>query len=134
MVVKPVTNEELVQLIQSHNNEQSNLGLLYEQNKGFIRQLALPYSKKVDIEDLMQEAYFALMNAAYSFDTKKECCFTTYATYKIQAQMQRYCFNNGSVKRIPIHILRLIHKFHSYKRKYYEENYIFRFRWHFMEF
>lgn len=122
MVVKPVTNEELVQLIQSHNNEQNNLGLLYEQNKGFIHQLALPYSKKVDIEDLMQEAYFALMNAAYSFDTKKECCFTTYAAYKIQAQMQRYCFNNGSVKRIPIHILRLIHKFHSYKKKYYEEN------------
>ena len=121
--VKFMTNEELVQLIQSHIDEKNNLGLLYKQNEGFIHKLALPYSKKVDIEDLMQEGFFGLRNAVYSFDTEQDCCFTTYAAYKIQAKMQQYCFNNGSVKRIPIHILRLIHKFHSFRKKYYDENF-----------
>lgn len=120
-----MTNEEVVDLIQSHIDEKENLALLYKQNKGFIYKLALPYSKKIEIEDLMQEAYFGLSSAAYSFDKEKNCCFTTWATYKIQAVMQRYCFNNALTKRIPIHTLETIHKYHSFRQKYFEEHLVY---------
>lgn len=123
MAVRFMTNEEVVDLIQSHIDEKENLALLYKQNKGFIYKLALPYSKKIEIEYLMQEAYFGLSNAAYSFNKEKDCCFTTWAAYKIQAVMQRYCFNNALTKRIPIHTLETIHKYHSFRQKYFEEHF-----------
>ena len=117
-----MTNEELVRLIQSHVNESENMGLLYKQNERFIYNLTLPYSKRAEIEDLMQEAYFGLQKAAYGYDTSKGVAFLTYASYKIQAVIQRYCFNNSLTKRIPIHILETIHKYHSFRKKYFDIN------------
>lgn len=117
-----MTNEELVDLIQSHVNVKENTGLLYQQNKNFIYQLIFPYSKYVEMDDLMQEAYIGLWRAVQHYDSNKECKFLTYAAWKIQSAVQRYCLNNSLTKRIPISTLELIHKYHKFRNDYYNQN------------
>lgn len=113
-----MTNEELVELIQSGVDMSNNLGLLYQQNKNIIYKLALPYSETVDIEDLMQEAYFGLEKAAKNFDSSTGYKFITYATSTIKGYIHRYHQKYGRTKRIPIHILNLISKFYKITNLY----------------
>lgn len=116
-----MTNEELVDLIQSHVDVKENMGLLYQQNKKLIYQLVLPYSKSVEIDDLMQEAYIGLWRAVQHYDSSKEFKFITYAAWKIQCAAQRYCLNNSLTKRIPINVLELIHKYHKFRNDYHNQ-------------
>ena len=58
-----MTNEELVRLIQEGVDIQENMGILYKQNEGFIRTTCNPFSERAELDDLMQEAYFALVDA-----------------------------------------------------------------------
>lgn len=117
-----MTNEELVDLIQSHVDVKENMGLLYQQNKKLIYQLVLPYSKYVEIDDLMQEAYIGLWRAVQGYDSSKEFKFITYAAWKIQRAAQYYSLNNSLTKRIPISTLELIHKYHKFRNDYYNQN------------
>lgn len=109
-----MTNEELVEKIQNGIDIQENMGLLYEQNKKFIFQIVKPYSKIIEIEDLMQEAYFGLHNAALRFDLKSEYKFLTYARYAILGKVNIYCKNIGKMKRLPSHLLERISKYHKF--------------------
>ena len=58
-----MTNEELVEQIQNGVNVKENMGLLYEQNIGFITKIVHPFSAYAEEEDLMQEAYIGLHKA-----------------------------------------------------------------------
>lgn len=86
-----MTNEELVALIQAGDHVQDNMGQLYQQNREFIVKIALPYSKSVELEDLVQEAYFGLEKAVQRYDPTTGFKFLTYAEDCIRGTIQRYC-------------------------------------------
>lgn len=117
-----MTNEELVEKIQNGIDVQENMGILYEQNKPIIFKIVKPYSKIIDIEDLMQEAYFGLYNAALKFDIKSEYKFLTYARYSILGKVNRYCKNTGKMKRLPVNLLEQISKYYKFIKDYEENN------------
>lgn len=117
-----MTNEELVEKIQNRIDVQENMGILYEQNKPIIFKIVKPYSKIIDIEDLMQEAYFGLYNAALKFDIKSEYKFLTYARYSILGKVNRYCKNTGKMKRLPVNLLEQISKYYKFIKDYEENN------------
>ncbi len=117
-----MTNEELVEKIQSGEDVESNMGLLYLQNKRLIYKLALPYSDMIDMDDLMQEAYFGLVKAVEKFDPEKEFKFITYAEWNIRGHLQRYCYNFGKSRRIPVHMIERMSKYHDVIRKYANEH------------
>lgn len=106
-----MSNEELVLLIREGVNVQENMGILYQQNKGFIYKLCKPFAEKVDIEDLMQESYFALVNAVDSFDASMGNKFLTYLTWKIRGHCFQYTKSYGSSKRIPVYMQDRISKY-----------------------
>lgn len=110
-----MTNEELVALIQAGDHVQDNMGQLYQQNKNFIVGIALPFSNAADMDDLMQEAYFGLYKAAQKFDPDLGFKFLTYAEYPIRVSVQRYCQNNGQLKRVPVHVLEQISKYQKFR-------------------
>lgn len=116
-----MTNEELVEQIQAGIDVQGNMGILYEQNKSFIHKLALPYSKFVEVEDLMQEGYFGLEKAVKKFNPNKEFKFLTYAEWTIRGAMQRYCYEVGNSKRIPVHMITTISKYYKILSAYQNE-------------
>lgn len=97
-----MSNEELVERIQSGEDAQSNMLKLWQQNRGMIERLANDYSKVEEREDLKQEAYFGLYRAVESYNPNKGSSFLTWAIYWIRQSMQRYCQNNGTI-RIPVH-------------------------------
>lgn len=83
-------NEELVAAIQNGSNRQQNLERLYIQNKGFMLERARKYAAFADVEDLMQEAFFALENAADTFDSSRGVKFITHLYYHLKAVFLRF--------------------------------------------
>lgn len=113
-----MTNEELVSLIQSGVDAQNNMGLLWEQNRNFIIQIARPFSQSCELEDLIQEAYFGLEGAVQKFDAERGFRFLTYAEDWVRSAIQRYCQNNGRLKRVPVSVLKQISKYMKFQSDY----------------
>lgn len=108
-----MTNEELVQLIQNGIDVQKNMEKLYVQNIGLIYSIVRKYrftyrapygcDPIIDRQELMNEAYFGLVNAVEGFKPNKDTSFVTYAKYWISQAIRRYLENCGRVIRIPVH-------------------------------
>ena len=90
-------NEELVTAIQNGADRQNNMGRLYLRNKGVMLKIARKYAAFADIDDLMQEAYFALDNAVNTFDSLRSAKFTTHLKYHLKAAFFRFIGQNTEV-------------------------------------
>lgn len=95
-----MTNEQLVANIKAGINISDNIIQLYNQLKPFISKMAKKYSGYAEYEDLMQEAYFGLMDAVERYKEGMGSVFN-YATYWIRNSMVNYIQNNASLVRIP---------------------------------
>lgn len=95
-----MTNEELVKLIQSGKREYEIE--LYNQNLPFIKKIANKYSYSINepLEDLLQQAYFGLIEAVNRFDQSKGCLFITYAYQWIRQELKQYIATCGRVIRV----------------------------------
>lgn len=115
-----MTNEEIVQEIQKGNNIQGYMGELYLNNKRFIYGIAKKYvSKKYDIDDLMQEAYFGLAEAAKKFDIEHGITFLTYAGFYIERYIRVYFYYHSSdCYRIPIWMVQLMGQYKKFCSDY----------------
>lgn len=64
-----MTNEELVALIQAGENVQENISTLWKQVRGIVMGLSKQYATDgLEQKDLVQEAYFALLETIKGFD------------------------------------------------------------------
>lgn len=96
-----MTNEELVKLIQDGENVKDNITTLYTQNLPLIRQWASRCAIDVEIDDLLQEAYFALLQAIKNYDLSLGVKFMSYAERWVKARFRLYRISNGSNLYIP---------------------------------
>lgn len=87
-------NEELVTAIRNGVDRQNNMERLYLQNKGVMLKIARKYAAFADIDDLMQEAYFALDNAVNTYDNTCGAKFTTYLSYHLKGAFFRFIGQN----------------------------------------
>lgn len=74
------SNEELVKMYQCSGNE-SYLQELINQNVGLMKSWAMNYAKTLptwEVEDLMSEAYFPLLNAVRDYKENGGCKFSTF--------------------------------------------------------
>ena len=76
-----MTNEQIVQQIQNGSDVTDNMRMLYEQNLPLIRKIVKPYTTYEDMEDLLQEAYFGLLQAVQHYKMGENTLFMTYALY-----------------------------------------------------
>lgn len=97
-----MTNEELVTLIQSGEDKKENLERLYKKNRALIYKTIRPYlSMGLEEDDLMQEAFFGLLEACSHYDSERGVLFATYFPSWVRQSVGRYAKKNGSTKRIP---------------------------------
>ncbi|MDD6490200.1 MAG: sigma-70 family RNA polymerase sigma factor [Clostridia bacterium] len=81
-------NEQLVTLIQSGNRDL--LPELWEQTERLVKMLIIRYAKSkvlpnsMDIDDLLQCGYFALLQAVRAFKADNGYKFTTYLNYSVK--------------------------------------------------
>ncbi|KIR01694.1 RNA polymerase sigma factor RpoD [Lachnospiraceae bacterium TWA4] len=108
-----MTNEELVKEIQLGHDVQSNIATLWEQVEKFIYMILLPFKEnyKQEYEDLVQESYFALLDAVKGYEADKGCKFTTYLSYWIKQKAISYIHTYGRVKRISEYMQARINKY-----------------------
>lgn len=86
--MKKLSNEELATAIQNGNNEL--LPVLWEQTERLIKKIIIKHTKSrilpnsVDLDDLLQVGYFALLTAVNSFKKDRIYKFNTYLEYSVQ--------------------------------------------------
>lgn len=110
-----MTNEELVELIQSGKREYEIE--LYNQNLPLIKKIATKFSYSITepLEDLLQQAYFGLLEAVRRFDPGKGCLFVTYACHWIKQELRRYIANSGRIIRISEHARYLSYEYNRFE-------------------
>lgn len=113
-----MTNEELVEQIQSGVNITENMYQLYEQNKGMIYKTAKRFVWGAPLEDLTQEAYIALCKAVKNYSDKQEYKFITYYMMTLSRHFKRYIENSGRVIRVPVHKQEQIWKYNQVSSAY----------------
>ena len=89
-----MTNEQLVKEIQANNERKENLEKLYNQNRGLIAKAANRLKGYAEYDDLMQEGYIALAEAADRYDPNQGASFATYAFSYIYGSLQTYLRDN----------------------------------------
>jgi len=74
-----LTNEELVELYRNDNNELA-FDELYKRNKGLVFEVEKLFknSKAITNEDIESDCNYAFSRAAQTFNTSKNCKFSTY--------------------------------------------------------
>ena len=93
-----MSNEDLVKIIQLNERDTVSMLQLWHQNKKYIYKIVNRYSKYADEEDLQQESYLGLYEAAMHYKQEKGIRFITYAGYWIRQKLVRYIKKNGTVR------------------------------------
>lgn len=106
-----MANEELVLAIRAGQNVNDNMTLLYNQNLPMIHRIVKKYSGVEEIEDLIQESYFALARAVELWDPKREAQFLTFFLVCLKTDLYRYITDCGALIRIPPNQKTLISKY-----------------------
>ena len=89
-----LTNEEIVEEIRAGNNAQEYYALLWERNKRFIYYLSSRYKNLiynrpwVDIDDIAQCGYFALVKAVDDYKPEKGYSFISFINYRLLAEVR----------------------------------------------
>lgn len=90
------TNEELVRLICSGEDVNTNLEQLWKQMKGLVYKISKQYRSETD--DLMQEGFLGMVRAVELYDEAEGIPFANYAVNWIRAFMSKYAAGDKVVK------------------------------------
>ena len=99
-----MTNEELALMIQKTDDKKPYLEELYTKNRLLLADCAKKYTAYCDFDDLMQEAFCAMVEAAGSWDPERAGKFTTYAVMVIRGHLMRYIEDACCPVRLPAHL------------------------------
>lgn len=107
-----MTNEQIVSELQAGINKKCNMLLLWEQNKGMIYTLARRLSGYMELEDLLQQGFIALVAAANVYDPERGN-FCNFAFQMVKGELFRYVANTKYVVRLPEYMQRLITRYNQ---------------------
>ncbi len=96
-------NEQLVARIKSEGQSSEDMLNLWEKNKAFVAMIARRYSSIAEMEDLQQEGFIGLYEAARHYEADKGILFINYAAFWIKQRMRRYVDNCCRMVRLPSH-------------------------------
>lgn len=111
-----MNNEEIVKRIQSGETEL--IGDLYLKNLGFIRKCVRHYSNDNNYEDLMQESYFGIVEAAKRWNPEKDVRFLSYASYYIRSVLLHYLRCNDKDVYLPSYLVEREKEYRSFVNDY----------------
>ena len=116
-----MTNEEIVFEIQHDKDVNANMDLLCRQNHGLVAVEAKRCGRAEDLEDMIQEGYIGLMDAAKRYDPDKGAAFSTFARFYIRKEIFRYLRECGHPFRLPPEIAALLVQLFRIQEQYSKE-------------
>jgi RNA polymerase primary sigma factor len=72
--------------------------------------------------DLIEEGNVGLIHAVSKFDLRRNCRFSTYATWWIRQAMRRALMNTGRTVRLPSYVVELIARWNAVARAFSQEH------------
>lgn len=112
-----MSNEVLVSAIQQ--GQPDLLLELYEKNRGLLVWCIRPYlGAGADEEDLLQEAFIALHEAANHYKPDLDMKFSAYCVQWVRAAVMRYLTNTGTIIRIPEYRRRQIQQVKRIRKRF----------------
>ena len=121
-----MTNEEIIEKIRiGHGDKQQLLLQLYEQNRPLIEKTIRPYLRKhaaMAEADLMQEAFFGIVEAADHFNPNKGALFASYMKYWIKAAVNRPFYSMSRTDRMPEHMVQRLIDYNRILTQYRQQN------------
>lgn len=116
-------NEMIVKAIRAGKGDVKELlGVLYKQNRGFIYKLACKYQRgSLEIDDLMQEAYFALLRSVETYDENKGK-FITWLSSQLQGAFMRCGDDDSTMMRLPVYRRDQVRKYRKEVNRFYQLN------------
>lgn len=119
-----MSNEEVVFEIKQGNLAKENMQILYDRNLPLIKKFINPYMAHVsedEKQDLLQEAYFGLLEAVNKYESTENVSFITYSKWWIINAVRRYLNNNCSLIRIPEHIAMAVYHYNKNRGSFYKK-------------
>lgn len=98
-----MNNEEIVVYLKNGKSNEY-MQLLYDNNLPAIKAICRKYAPFSEMDDLLQESYFGLIEAVEHYDTFSEVKFWTYASWWITQAVIRYIEKNGASVHLPINV------------------------------
>lgn len=118
-----MTNEQIIAEIKKHTNKEADIyQRLYEQNEFLLKQFCKPYLKYCEIDDLMQECYFGIVEAVEHYESDKEVKFMSFASYWIDRQLRQYVQNCCDIFKLPQHYNTKIPRYKKFVYEYQQEH------------
>ncbi len=96
--------EEEIELGRRAATDESARNALVMHNEGFLKRMVYAFYKnhrEMDLEDLMQEGYVGMLNAAARFDPDRGIRFITYAKFWVQQALNLSLELSFGIVRIP---------------------------------
>ena len=125
---KVLSFEEVKSLmIRVKNGDLGARDILYNHNLGLVKKYANSYARKynVEFEDLTQQGSIGLLTAIDRYDYTLGFKFSTYATWWIRQEINRYCEDNATTIRIPSNTRQVMNKVRIVRREVYEKTGIY---------
>lgn len=98
-----MTNESIIDALRAGEMEKREaFEKLYLQNRGLFLKVCRKYGAGLDLDDLMQECFFALDDATRLYKPEKGTVFSNTLYRSAMHTVLRYRENNGLI-RIPVH-------------------------------
>lgn len=112
-----MSNEEIVFLIQSGIEPKQNTERLYNQNLPMIKAICKPYTSIEPLEDLMQTAFFGLVEAIQRYDSTKGYKFMTYCESWLKQSIRHY-LDHSQLIRVPQNMNNLLYRYKRFLTAY----------------
>lgn len=95
--------KELAQRVE--NGEEAARNKMIESNLRLVVKIAKRYlNRGLPLLDLIEEGNLGLIKSVERFNLKKECRFSTYATWWIRQSIERALINQSRTIRLPVHV------------------------------
>lgn len=95
-MVDSIENEALVEAIQAGASDR--LAELYNNNQRLLHKVCKRFEGRAELDDLMQESYLALREAAYDYDPVKGVPFSHYAAKRIEWHLVGYSASDTLIR------------------------------------